>query len=311
MAYTRKQVVTCISIVFLLFATALAGYASSEAERFSIPISNGLAYATTLLPLVSGLLLECGYDFTRFQERRKRLDRGKITRPPLVIVANTLIFIYSTVVITLLGTHAAPPAGHDCALRDQWTTLYRKKNGEGIRTIQQAFQCCGFQHSRDMAWPFPDKTHKPTACEEAFGHTNGCFEPWKGEEQRIAGVLMAVVGLVFVWQFAIIVVPTKRESWLHRVVPDGVSRLIAGDHGNVNDEEGGGSRAVAGLLPQSAYLDRVQEEISDDDEGGERSGVRRAIERRVQGVGNAFAAGDRGDEEREDAVPEENAWLRS
>lgn len=153
--------------------------------------------------MVSALLLEFGYDFTRFQERRQRLPRGKTTRPPLVIIANTLIFIYSTVVITLLGTHAAPPSGHDCGLREQWTTMYKKKSAERIRKIQQSFQCCGFQTSRDMAWPFVDKTHDAKACETTFGHTNGCFGPWKGEEQRIAGILMAAVGLVFIWQVCV------------------------------------------------------------------------------------------------------------
>lgn len=153
-----------------------------------------------MLPVISGLLLEVGYDLTRRQERRGRLDRGTIQRPPLVIVANTLIFIYSTVVITLLGTHAAPPSGLDCGLHSRWTNLYRHKDAEAVRTIQDAFKCCGLQNAHDMAWPFPDKTHKATACEETYGRTNGCLVPWKAEEQRLAGVLMAVVGLVFLWQ---------------------------------------------------------------------------------------------------------------
>jgi hypothetical protein len=78
--------------------------------------------------------------------------------------------------------------------------MYSHKKVEGIRTIQQAFNCCGLKNSKDMAWPFPDKEHKVTACETTFGHSNGCFGPWKGEEQRVAGILMAVVGLVFIWQ---------------------------------------------------------------------------------------------------------------
>ena len=66
--------------------------------------------------------------------------------------------------------------------------------------IQDAFKCCGLKNSRDMAWPFPDKTHKATACEEMYGYKNGCLEPWKEKEQRMAGILMVVVGLVFLWQ---------------------------------------------------------------------------------------------------------------
>jgi hypothetical protein len=175
-------------------------YASSRSNDRSVPISNTLTGFTTALPVLAGLLLEGGYDFTRRQERRKRLSRGEIQRPPLVIIANTIIFIYSTVVITLLGTHAAPPSGLDCALHSTWQKLFRSKDFAAIRTIQDAFNCCGLMNSSDMAWPFPDKTQGVHACEAAFGRSNGCFPAWKAEEQRVAGLLIGVVAMVFVWQ---------------------------------------------------------------------------------------------------------------
>jgi hypothetical protein len=201
MTYTRKQVVTCLSVVYLILATALAGYASSRSNSRSVPISDTLSGFTTALPLVSGLLLECGYDFTRLQERRKHQPRGETQRPPLVIVANTLIFIYSTVVITLLGTHAGPPSGLDCGLKEQWQRLYKGKKTESVRAIQDAFTCCGLMNSHDMAWPFPDKSHTAKSCENTYPErTSGCFGAWRAEEQQVAGILMAVVGMVFIWQ---------------------------------------------------------------------------------------------------------------
>ncbi|KAF2689678.1 hypothetical protein K458DRAFT_475086 [Lentithecium fluviatile CBS 122367] len=301
MTYTRKQVVTSISILYLLLVTAASGYGASRLNRLSIPISNGLAYATTLLPIVSGLLLEAGYDLTRRQERRKPPSRGETPRPPLVIVVNTLIFIYSTVVITLLGTHAAPPSGLDCGLRERWETLFRHKNVEAVRTIQEAFKCCGFKHSRDMAWPFPDKTHDALSCEKTFGHTNGCFGPWKGEEQRMAGLLMGMVGLVFIWQFAIIAIPTQRESWLHSVVPDRISRMIADEeHGN-----GGSQRAIDYLPDFNRYSDRVEEEAS---EGETESGPQRAIEGGAHQVRSALGGGANEEEQQHPHV--ENEWVR-
>jgi hypothetical protein len=169
-----------------------------------VPISDTLTAFTTALPIVAGLLLECGYDFTRNQERRKRLDRGSIQRPPLVIIANTIIFIYSTVVITLVGAHAAPPSGLDCGLHERWQKLFKSKNSDAIRTIQDAFNCCGLTNPQDMAWPFPDRSHDQHACESAFGRTNGCFSAWKAEEQQVAGLLIGVVAMVFVWQVRIL-----------------------------------------------------------------------------------------------------------
>jgi hypothetical protein len=165
-----------------------------------VPISDTLAGFVTALPIIAGLLLEAGYDFTRVQERRQHMSRGEIQRPPLVIVANTIIFIYSTVVITLLGTHAAPPSGLNCGLHERWQKLFKSKDSTAIRTIQDAFDCCGLTNSRDMAWPFPDKNHNAHACETAFNRSNGCLAAWKAEEQQVAGLLMAVVGMVFIWQ---------------------------------------------------------------------------------------------------------------
>jgi predicted membrane protein len=106
------------------------------------------------------------------------MPRGAIERPPLVIVANTIIFIYSTVVITLLGTHVAPASGLDCGLRQRWQNLFRIKDSKSIKAIQDAFSCCGYSNPRDMAWPFQDKTHPATACQEAFGRNTGMIVLW-------------------------------------------------------------------------------------------------------------------------------------
>lgn len=174
-------------------------YAASRANRLSVPISDTLTGFATALPVVSGILLECGYDLTRSKERRDHLQRGEIQRPPFVIVANFIIFIYSAVVITLLGTHAGPPSELNCGLRQQWQTLFRNKDVSSIKAIQDQYDCCGFASPTDMSYPFPDKSHKADACKTFFGRTQSCLGAWKAEEQHIAGLLMGVVGMVVIW----------------------------------------------------------------------------------------------------------------
>ncbi|KAF2005124.1 hypothetical protein P154DRAFT_518682 [Amniculicola lignicola CBS 123094] len=276
MAYTRKQLITCISIVYLIIATVLSGYAASQSSKLAIPIPSTLTGFTTALPIVAGVLLEAGYDLTRRQERRKGIAKGDTTRPPLVIIANTLIFIYSSVVITLLGTHVGPTGDINCGLERSWRDMFRHKDDETIRTIQDAFKCCGLINSHDQAWPFPDKDHKADACEKQFGRTRGCFGPWRGTEQRMAGVLMGVVGLVFIWQFSIIAIPTQRESWLHQVLPDRISRFVA------DEEHGTGSngvqRAIGYVQGYNRYSDRVTSEHSDSEEEEEGQRPRRIDE---------------------------------
>ncbi|XP_014553562.1 hypothetical protein COCVIDRAFT_107295 [Bipolaris victoriae FI3] len=299
MTYTMKQIVTCLSVLYLVIATALAGYAASRANARSVPIAETLTGFTAALPIVSGLLLELGYGLTRRRERRQRLGRGDIQRPPLVIIANTLIFIYSTVIITLSGTHVAPASSLNCGLRERWQTLFRHKDAAAIRQIQDAFSCCGLANSRDMAWPFPDRTHDSRACEATYhGRASGCLVAWKAEEQKIAGLLMTVVGMVFLWQFAIIAIPTQKDSWLHKVVPDRLSRVLAGDQGGDADSR----RAIDYVPGYNRYSDRIEEEAEDDN--GQTPG--RAIEDGIHHTDHVFPAQIGRD--RQPSV--ENEWSR-
>ncbi|KAJ8115787.1 hypothetical protein OPT61_g2646 [Boeremia exigua] len=296
--YTRKHVVTFISIIYLVFTTAMAGYAASRANRLSVPISDTLVGFAAALPVISGILLECGYDLTRRKERRSHMQRGEIQRPPFVIVANFIIFIYSTVVFTLLGTHAAPPSELNCGLRQQWQSLFREKDVNSIRAIQDQYNCCGFASPTDMAWPFPDRSHKADSCKTSFNRTRACLGPWKSEEQHIAGLLMGVVGLVVVWAFAIIVIPTQRESWLHKVVPGQVSDFIAREeHGSTGER-----RRINYLPDTNRYSDRVQEE--DDETTPLSPETRRALEAGRTQVGTGLPGNVAMD------APATNEWAR-
>ncbi|KAF2107344.1 hypothetical protein BDV96DRAFT_616965 [Lophiotrema nucula] len=303
MAYTRKQIVTCISIIYLVLSTALAAFASSRANNLSVPIPATLSGFATALPVVAGIVLEIGYDLSRRQEHRKKIPRGETPRPPLVLAVNTIIFIYSTVVITLLGTHASPPSGLNCGLEQKWGSLFRKKDEEGIRAIQDAYHCCGFVNSHDRAWPFPDKSHTAHACEEAFGRTQGCFRPWKAEEQNMAGILMGVVGLVFLWQMAIITFP-MRPTPLHSILPTRVSRFLT-------DEELGSNRgpqqAIDYLPDFQRYSDRVAEESESEDEPTPQQTLEGGVQQ-VRGVLTGSGIGTGAEEEHPHP---ENEWSRN
>lgn len=302
MPHTRRQVVTIISILYLLLVAALSGYATSVSNWLNIPIPKALTISTTVLPIIAGFFLEIAYDLNRVQEQREQRPTGSTSRPPLVIIANTIIFIYSTVVITLLGTHAAPPASLNCGLEERWKLLWTHKKSEAIKTIQQTLNCCGFVNSHDRAWPFPDKSHDVHACESAFGYQVGCVGPWKAEEQRVAGILMGVVGLVFAWQVVLIATPTRGKTWLHRVLPDRVSRHIA------DEEEGSRPRRAIDYLPNfDQYRDNVAEEVHDSEE--EESAPRRVIENGARTVGNALIGST--DSDNQQHASHENAWART
>lgn len=268
--------VTTASIVYLIILTAIAGYAASRASNLSLPIPKSLAGFTSSLPIIAGLLLEGSYDLTHHRSKRNR----SVPSPPptalYTIIANTLILVYSTVVITLLGTHTGPTSSLLCGLNDRWLSLYRAKDGDAIRTIQDTFKCCGLHSKVDKAFPFPDGNGNDVhSCEKRFGWTQSCFESWRGAEQSMSGVLMGIVGLVVIWQLAIVVVPSTRSPWFREILAQPVEPVDDEEQGNGN----GPRRAIAYQDTDNRITEEEDQSENENENGNKR---RKAIEGRTK-----------------------------
>lgn len=80
--------------------------------------------------------------------------------------------------------------------------LYRAKDADAIRRIQDRWTCYGFNSVKDRAWPFP--YGKPPngggseQCTKTLGRTTACGGAWGEQERRMAGVLVGVAVTVFV-----------------------------------------------------------------------------------------------------------------
>ena len=102
-----------------------------------------------------------------------------------------------------------------------------------------------------------------------------------------------------------IVIRMTRDSWLNRVLPGRVSRDLDGE------EQGSSNRPRRRInyLPDfNRYTDNSAEEASEEDIDDT---PRRAIGGGANGVGNALAGVEEGEEDaRERAIPE-NAWSRT
>lgn len=106
-------------------------------------------------------------------------------------------------IATLAGTRIAPLGGLTCSLQERWTELFRSKDGDDVRKIQDAFECCGFRSTNDMAFPFPGDGRGAGACVKAYGRDKACFEDWRGEERLVAGLMVAVAVGVFLWMVSV------------------------------------------------------------------------------------------------------------
>jgi hypothetical protein len=156
-----------------------------------------LGVFTAILPALSGFSIQIARTSTQRRRARNKNTNGPSILSVIIFITLT---IYETVVVTLSGTHIGPESDLTCGLNEQWASLFRAKESKSVRRIQDAFNCCGLHSVKDKAWPFPDKNHGVDACVKAFGRTKSCFESWRGEEQRMAVLLLLVPIAVFVWQ---------------------------------------------------------------------------------------------------------------
>jgi len=304
MPYNRKELVIAGSIIYLVVVTALACFAASRALHLSLPIPSTLTGFTAALPIISGLLLQAGHSFINQNIKRNKSLLSKSPPPPYIFIVNTVILIYSSVVITLLGTHVAPASDLLCGLESRWKKMYSNKDN-AIKEIQDALQCCGLMNSHDRAWPFPDKTHKATACEERFERTTGCIQRWRGEEQRVGGILMGVVGLVVIWELTILINPSfRRASWLNRVLPH---RRQIGNGDEERNNTADPRRAIDFLPAGERYSDNPVVEASDSEN---EEPVEAPPQRSIQGqVADLFPSETtNGGEQHSGRV--ENEWAR-
>jgi hypothetical protein len=84
------------------------------------------------------------------------------------------------------------------------------------------------------------------------------------------------------FQFAIIVIPTQRESWLHKIAPEQISDFIAREeHGSTGER-----RRINYLPDTNRYSNRFQEE--DDETTPLSPESRRAIEASRTQVGTGL-----------------------
>ncbi|KAK3698916.1 hypothetical protein LTR37_016703 [Vermiconidia calcicola] len=238
MAMTRRQVVTGFSVLYLLGLTILAAYALRSSHLYSLPIPDVVSACVVALPPLAGVALE-----TVISLNEKLAAKGQLQTSRVFQVTVGFFLVFEAVLATLAGTHISPPGSLTCALGETWQNLFKRKEVERIKRIQDTFSCCGFNSPRDMAFPFPDANHGSDACVVRYEREGACFEPWRLEETKVAIMLLVVPVAVFVWKVAIVLAPSSQSSWLSSHI-----RLPS-------DSSARGSAARRRTLPALGYRD--------------------------------------------------------
>ncbi|KAF2768672.1 hypothetical protein EJ03DRAFT_273808 [Teratosphaeria nubilosa] len=197
MAITRRQIIAAISVLYLLALTIIGAFALHTAHAYSQPIPDILCALTVALPPLAGVALE-----TILSCHTHLATKGQLQTSRIFQVVVLFFITYETVLATLAGTHISPSGSLNCALRERWQNMFRVKDGEGIRAIQDAFQCCGLESVRDMAFPFPSASEgrDADACVVAYHRDRACLDAWRGQERQVAIMLLVVPVAVFAWK---------------------------------------------------------------------------------------------------------------
>ena len=173
-------------------------------QTYHLPIPTNLTAFALVLPPITGIAIEAATTLTRKgAPRRDALTLGNSQSGSSLPLMLTLAFllVYETVVVTLAGTYVAPSQSLKCGLNEKWQTLFGRKDEATVRRIQDKFSCCGFATVKDRAWPFvKNGGPKVNACQEMFQRTASCFGSLKSEQQKVAGMLIAVAAGVFLWK---------------------------------------------------------------------------------------------------------------
>lgn len=188
---------------YLLFLTLLAAYTMHLSRLHSLPLPRALSAFTLALPLITGLLISSITTLPSSQPLLLKPNGNKsASHQPQQWQNYTLLLltILSTVLATLNGTYLPSSPTQTCALDTKWQSMFSRHDGKAIQRIQDAFECCGLHSVVDKAFPFPSKNVGVDACSKTFRRTQSCFNDWRGEEQRVAGLgLVVIIGAVL-WE---------------------------------------------------------------------------------------------------------------
>ncbi|PON22802.1 tetraspanin [Trichoderma gamsii] len=196
-----------LGLVFLLVHAVLFGVAVVlyfHSTHLSLPISSAVTILTALLPIIS---------FLNSFIHPSLLHSARTSSNPFLrlspTVLQTLQGLLTTVLATLLFERVVPSDTVECLMNNQWLGLWRDRNGEAIRLIQDTLNCCGLNSLKDRAYPISD----PKTCAAIFGRDQACRGPWRSALRGSAGADFGIVIAVGVLQALGLLMTREGTNW--------------------------------------------------------------------------------------------------
>ncbi|KAL8924199.1 MAG: hypothetical protein Q9208_004163 [Pyrenodesmia sp. 3 TL-2023] len=139
---------SCFQHQILIALAIIAAVSLSQIHHLSLPIPTGTPVAAIILPLLTGISIQATQSLlvrpTTTSSLSIRQQASSSPAPWLLPATFLFLTIYETVLATLSLTHLLPSSVLTCQLSERWLGLWRAHDGNAIRRIQDAHQCCGF-----------------------------------------------------------------------------------------------------------------------------------------------------------------------
>ncbi|KAL9480735.1 hypothetical protein ACSS6W_005521 [Trichoderma asperelloides] len=191
--------------VLLAFSALLASQlVHFHSAHLSLPVSSAVTILTVLLPVFS-FLNSFIYPSLLHSARNSSNPLHRLS--PTIL--QTLQGLFTTILATLLFEKVVPSESVECLIDNQWLHLWRDRNGEAIRLIQDTLNCCGLNSLKDRAYPISD----PEACAGMFGRNQVCRGPWRSALRSSAGADFGVVVAVGLLQILSLLMTREGNNW--------------------------------------------------------------------------------------------------
>lgn len=167
-------------------------YVCARSAYFSLPLPMSVPAISAFHPILSAVVIPL-----TARTLKNRYGNAAL----LSSIVSYLLTLIPVVLLTLALIYSYPSQLLSCSLERQWDHLFRTKNADAVRAIQDSLRCCGLNSRHDRAWPFPSNGVDARECERTQGWNVRCLDGWSEQETTMAG-LVAVASVVN-WGFVV------------------------------------------------------------------------------------------------------------
>jgi len=209
----QRSVALTFSGAAALILLAISIYYTVRARNLSLPTPTIAHFLAIALPLAFPVI---AFLFNRPVPSKLSQSispkRGSlISRLPIISTAITILFMLDSALLAV-SSAALEPSTFTCVLETHWHHLFRTKNEDALKRIQDALDCCGLKTVLHEPWPFPPVSLE--TCSKRYNRSTACEVPWITAGREVWGGMIGVATASIVIKALILILLRSQGGWL-------------------------------------------------------------------------------------------------